>query len=558
MDISPFESLQRFMQRLCLVDVARAKVASQSSYSRWSTALDADGAISATFPDDFGFHTNEERDPWWQVDLCWEYPVELIVVHNRRRGGEHRADGIEVSISQDQVNWTLIHSGLVRFSSGSDGVPLTLPVGGRPARYVRMQLPGVEFLHLARVEVFSTKSEALLAEIAGTVAKRCRLADGGPVLDVTFMGTSNSLMTTGYTVALRERPDFSIRANLSLGSSHPPLVAFRWDADLATGSRFIVIDLNVNQQRAMSCDVSPANAISQVFFDVLAKCHRIGAIPIILILPEGWSYHDGEAKAFAGRRVFVDLCEQYGIPYFDGYRFIEIMARETGLPPIRFLSDTAHVDHRLRRCFGDLFATALVRAAPAMRLGERSAQVESLAFVPVTMATCPGATRSMLSNSLLSTPLLQLTPGHPAHFEIARGSVVVGLVFNMSVSNAALRVQGKSSTVKNLNTSVADPTGPSWIVVWSLLGQVAAGADGITVECVQTGDMSMLEPNDHGNVGHRVGVDTPMIELAGLIVAQPASAQPIPTITGCDLDLFNFIAAEIRAEPTGPSQRSER
>jgi len=139
------------------INVAIGKPATQSSHSPWSKENDAAGAVTGTMPATYGFHTDEEPAPWWQVDLRETYPIDQIVLHNRRDGWQDRARSVVVDVSEDGRSWRLIHAGTVFFTAGDQGTPLILPLGGTvPARYVRVSLAEKNALHLAQVEVFIT------------------------------------------------------------------------------------------------------------------------------------------------------------------------------------------------------------------------------------------------------------------------------------------------------------------------------------------------------------------------------------------------------------------
>jgi len=138
-----------------LVNVAKGKPATQSSFSQWSGESESARAVSGSIPDAFAFHTEVEDCPWWQVDLLVIFPIESIVVHNRLDMLAERAKTLKVEVSDDNANWRLVHAGLAFFSGGESGPPLTLRLDGRIcARYVRISLTEREYLHLAQVEVF--------------------------------------------------------------------------------------------------------------------------------------------------------------------------------------------------------------------------------------------------------------------------------------------------------------------------------------------------------------------------------------------------------------------
>ncbi len=65
------------------IDIARGKPATQSSLSPFSTRDDALGAVDGTLTGKFGFHTDLEDRPWWQVDLLEVVVLEEVIVFNR-------------------------------------------------------------------------------------------------------------------------------------------------------------------------------------------------------------------------------------------------------------------------------------------------------------------------------------------------------------------------------------------------------------------------------------------------------------------------------------------
>jgi hypothetical protein len=97
------------------------------------------------------FHTQGEKNPWWQVDLQSSYALKSIVLHNRWASNADRARTIQVLLSQDGNAWTTIYR-----HNGTDFKDLTVDAGGRQARFVRVQLAETNYLHLMEVEVFGT------------------------------------------------------------------------------------------------------------------------------------------------------------------------------------------------------------------------------------------------------------------------------------------------------------------------------------------------------------------------------------------------------------------
>jgi hypothetical protein len=123
-----------------------------------TTAADAAGGCDGVKNGEWGFHTGELEEPWWQVDLGKPEALGRIVVWNRPQAAE-RAARLAIRLSDDGREWRTVyeHDGTV-FVGHGDGRPLSVTVTpeGATARHVRIQLPGRTFLHLEEVEVYGT------------------------------------------------------------------------------------------------------------------------------------------------------------------------------------------------------------------------------------------------------------------------------------------------------------------------------------------------------------------------------------------------------------------
>lgn len=113
------------------------------------------GATNGKTTGHFGFHTAEEDRPWWVLDLGREQALREIRIFNRLGAAAERAFGLLVSLGDEAGDWSLVHDQGGRPFGGADGLPLRVELGGRLARYVRIQLAGRGWLHLDEVEVYA-------------------------------------------------------------------------------------------------------------------------------------------------------------------------------------------------------------------------------------------------------------------------------------------------------------------------------------------------------------------------------------------------------------------
>jgi Hydrazine synthase alpha subunit middle domain/F5/8 type C domain len=126
-----------------------------------TTETDARGGCDGVKDGKYAFHTAQEPNPWWQVDLGKVVPLNRVVVFNRLdyAPGLHNADNLRILTSKDGKQWTLRHEINGQHFGGISGAPpleVRFKDGEVQGRFVRLQIPSVApiFLHLDEVEVY--------------------------------------------------------------------------------------------------------------------------------------------------------------------------------------------------------------------------------------------------------------------------------------------------------------------------------------------------------------------------------------------------------------------
>ena len=131
----------------------------QSSMAGLTTQSDAAGGVDGVKNGQWGFHTAQDREPWWQVDLEQAAPLARVLIYSPHL--PERAARLKVLLSQDGKAWRGVyaHDGTV-FPGAKENKPLAVPLKGETARFVRIQLPGPQWLHLDEVEVYGQADPA--------------------------------------------------------------------------------------------------------------------------------------------------------------------------------------------------------------------------------------------------------------------------------------------------------------------------------------------------------------------------------------------------------------
>ena len=136
------------------LNLALNRPSRQSSTSQWSKSDDAQGAVDGVRNGGFGFHTNLERNSWWQVDLGEVRSLKEVRIFNRLDCCAERARTIRVLLSNDGLDWRPAFTNDGGLFGGADGRPLRIMLRGESARFVRLQLNATEYFHLDEVEIY--------------------------------------------------------------------------------------------------------------------------------------------------------------------------------------------------------------------------------------------------------------------------------------------------------------------------------------------------------------------------------------------------------------------
>ncbi|MEE8450908.1 MAG: discoidin domain-containing protein [Thermoguttaceae bacterium] len=125
---------------------------------------DAAGGVDGVKNGQWGFHTEKEDDPWWQVDLGEATSIGRLVLFNRCDGCASRSARLKVLLSVDGAGFTEAYQlDGTTFYGHSDKKPAVVDLAGVKARYVRLLQPGHEWFHLDEVEIYTPDDKRNIA-----------------------------------------------------------------------------------------------------------------------------------------------------------------------------------------------------------------------------------------------------------------------------------------------------------------------------------------------------------------------------------------------------------
>jgi len=111
----------------------------------------------------WGFCTNKEPKPWWQVQLNGEMSLDRVLIYNTdTKGNVELCRDLLLLVSSDGKTWNEVYRHNGQLFAGPKQ-PVTVPLKGVKARYVRVQLPRTEYLILDEIEVYAADKSTNVA-----------------------------------------------------------------------------------------------------------------------------------------------------------------------------------------------------------------------------------------------------------------------------------------------------------------------------------------------------------------------------------------------------------
>ncbi|XP_074539367.1 uncharacterized protein LOC141800603 [Halichoeres trimaculatus] len=126
-------------------------------------------------------HTNNDRRPWWRLDLEKRYKINTVTITNRRDCCSNRLNGAEIRIGDRLDDNGNANPRCTVISSIPAGNSQTFQCKGMEGRYVNIVIPNrKEYLTLCEVEV--------TGEPAGNNPRQVNIARGGTVAQSSIYG----------------------------------------------------------------------------------------------------------------------------------------------------------------------------------------------------------------------------------------------------------------------------------------------------------------------------------------------------------------------------------
>lgn len=299
---------------------------------------------------------------------------------------------------------------------------------------------------------------------------------------ICVVGTSNSLMKTGYVAGLEASGLFSRIDRFCIGGTASILLSLEQDKFAFEDYYACVIDTCINDEvhvRRRCFDCVEIVAHMGAF---IARARAAGCNPIVLALPSQ------RLLAYPGTAFEVQraVAERAGCPFFDGYAWLAPRLDGNGDAATLF-RDKFHLTEQASLELGMDLATIVAKSARRMGLFDLALGGVSFSTLPVTTYA---AGRPLLdrASSVRAEKFLILRPGDSVEVDLEPGVRVCGFMFNAAKTDGVLRFSGASQVDKIVTTTIerAQHTQKSFMAQLAPIRRSAGLTGRVRIELTET------------------------------------------------------------------------
>ncbi len=293
-------------------------------------------------------------------------------------------------------------------------------------------------------------------------------------MHVNISGTSNAVMRAGYTLPLKER--FGA-GNYSIGVSYNCVFTMHQDEILKQPGGLLVIDFAANDEMTWRSGILNVDIADSHFLNMLARCAEQDVLPIVLIMPSTW----GEGRHGAMRQRHRDLAEEFGLPLFDGFEYIERLYELC--PELERFGKPwdYHIQAPLARVLGRSLCRALESLGEARR---RIRTVpEGWRVDALRLAGLAGEKAILRMNSLARFNFARLGETETLRVETGPDAETVGFALNMNVSTATLELMGDERQLIILNNQYVGNPSTFRLAAWHLRRPLPSASGFVDLTC---------------------------------------------------------------------------
>ena len=255
-------------------------------------------------------------------------------------------------------------------------------------------------------------------------------------LRIAICGTSNSILTNGYTAGIAAHPAVAHLQNLSLGASTSVVLPKITAENTLDAYDVIGLDFSVNEEFWVSQQTTSLAYIRQILDGFIATL-GVATAPAIIIMPTITGLGDILPVHAFYRQYAIDA----GYPLFDGFEYVASLAQTRPEQEALFM-DRDHLRRDVAYAFGTRIAEQLEqwqRTRPARSTQQiETAEHRYKRFAP---AEITGGMQVTRATSLAQAEFARINPESRIVFTTEQPTEIIGIGANLAESNAVVTIK---------------------------------------------------------------------------------------------------------------------
>ena len=260
-------------------------------------------------------------------------------------------------------------------------------------------------------------------------------------LNIAVIGTSNSILRGGWSYGLRENPHVETFNIYSLGFSTSVLLPKVMVEPGLAECDFVVFDFEVNEEDAIWMKQVTLEEIRARVLDFIVRALPAKAIPVFVSMP--CSHRIGKHKPV--HQLYSAIAGELGVPYFDGYEFLDKVLGPHADGWETYFRDQGHMKPHYAFEFGKRIMESLARIdRTAIRREERSEMLKAHSYHRIVNSAPAACERVVRKTSLVEEYFVRMRAGSQVTFGFNTDVSLVAIGVNIAQSDAAIIITNES------------------------------------------------------------------------------------------------------------------
>lgn len=261
-------------------------------------------------------------------------------------------------------------------------------------------------------------------------------------MNICIIGTSNSIISNGYTLGIQKFPSINNLEKNSIGASPSIIIPYFASKIDFTSYDWLVIDTAINDRNYYIYKSIEAKQIREFLEYGIYRAIEKNCIPLLLLMPSRKAFN----KETISGSLYHKIAKEYNVPIVDGFEFTRQYASQNNISIHNCFKDDFHLKPEIAFELGQVTANFMTSYKGNMPNSPKKSEFRVCRLAEISRAFM---TRR---NSLIQREFAVIDDGMELEIKVKPGEKVYGLTYNCANSYGNLHINSNPPTIKPLTT----------------------------------------------------------------------------------------------------------